>query len=137
MPLLCVLQAFFSGTAKMCVRELRSTEAPNVVVFYLAFISSLGALIGTIVQVCPSARPAPQRDTCLAASAHCWTSSARLRAVPSVPRMAQVLSPMSAHAPFSAPCSRTGTAHGPFWNQTRGRALTLSSDVPESHLRLF
>ena len=45
------LQAFFSGTAKMCVRELRSTEAPNVVVFYLALISSLGALTGTIVQV--------------------------------------------------------------------------------------
>ena len=35
----------------MCVRELRSTEAPNVIVFYLAFISSLGALVGTTVQV--------------------------------------------------------------------------------------
>ncbi len=35
----------------MCVRELRSTEAPNVIVFYLAFISSLGALTGIIGQV--------------------------------------------------------------------------------------
>lgn len=35
----------------MCVRELRSTEAPNVVVFYLAVISTLGALTGTVVQV--------------------------------------------------------------------------------------
>lgn len=45
------LQAFFSGTAKMCVRELRSSEVPNVIVFYLAFVSSLGALTGIIVQV--------------------------------------------------------------------------------------
>ena len=45
------MQAFFSGTAKMCVRELRSTEAPNVIVFYLAFISTLGALTGVVVQV--------------------------------------------------------------------------------------
>jgi hypothetical protein len=44
-------QAFFSGTAKMCVRELRSTEAPNVIVFYLAIISTLGALTGVVVQV--------------------------------------------------------------------------------------
>lgn len=35
----------------MCVRELRSSEAPNVVVFYLAFISSLGALTGVVGQV--------------------------------------------------------------------------------------
>ena len=49
--LLLWLQAFFSGTAKMCVRELRSTEAPNVIVFYLAFISTLGALTGVVVQV--------------------------------------------------------------------------------------
>lgn len=35
----------------MCVRELRSSEAPNVIVFYLAFISSLGALTGVIGQV--------------------------------------------------------------------------------------
>ena len=48
-----LLQAFFSGTAKMCVRELRSTEVPNVVVFYLAFISALGALVGTVIQVGP------------------------------------------------------------------------------------
>ena len=46
-----LLQAFFSGTAKMCVRELRSSEVPNVIVFYLAFVSSLGALTGIIVQV--------------------------------------------------------------------------------------
>jgi drug/metabolite transporter (DMT)-like permease len=45
-----LFQAFFSGTAKMCVRELRSSEAPNVIVFYLAFISSLGALTGIIGQ---------------------------------------------------------------------------------------
>ena len=35
----------------MCVRELRTTEAPNVIVFYLAFISSLGALTGIMGQV--------------------------------------------------------------------------------------
>lgn len=51
------LQAFFSGTAKMCVRELRSTEVPNVVVFYLAFVSTLGALAGTIIQVRPPSQP--------------------------------------------------------------------------------
>ena len=34
----------------MCVRELRSTEAPNVIVFYLAIISTLGALTGVIIQ---------------------------------------------------------------------------------------
>lgn len=45
-----LFQAFFSGTAKMCVRELRSSEAPNVIVFYLAFISSLGALTGVVGQ---------------------------------------------------------------------------------------
>ena len=39
----------------MCVRELRSSEAPNVIVFYLAFISSLGALTGVIGQVQPLA----------------------------------------------------------------------------------
>ena len=42
---------FYAGTAKMCVRELRSSEAPNVIVFYLAFISSLGALTGVVGQV--------------------------------------------------------------------------------------
>lgn len=45
-----LFQAFFSGTAKMCVRELRSSEVPNVIVFYLAFISSLGAISGVICQ---------------------------------------------------------------------------------------
>jgi hypothetical protein len=38
----------------MCVRELRSSEAPNVIVFYLAFISSLGALTGVVGQVLES-----------------------------------------------------------------------------------
>lgn len=45
-----LFQAFFSGTAKMCVRELRSTEVPNVIVFYLAFISSIGAITGVVCQ---------------------------------------------------------------------------------------
>lgn len=40
------LQAFCSAIAKMCVRELRFTDTPNVSVFYLGLCSSIGAIFG-------------------------------------------------------------------------------------------
>ncbi|KAK9837654.1 hypothetical protein WJX74_002242 [Apatococcus lobatus] len=43
---LALNQAFCSAIAKMCVRELRFTDTPNVSVFYLGLCSSIGAVVG-------------------------------------------------------------------------------------------
>ena len=40
-------QAFCSACAKMCVRELRTTESPFVSVFYLSICSFIASVIGT------------------------------------------------------------------------------------------
>ncbi|KAK9865750.1 hypothetical protein WJX84_008399 [Apatococcus fuscideae] len=46
---LALNQAFCSAISKMCVRELRFTDTPNVSVFYLGFCSTIGAIIGCTV----------------------------------------------------------------------------------------